>query len=139
MAMRYAFRVSWIRQLLKRVLPARFVDAYRRRRALRRYLHGLAYEVHDRQRIHQLEQLEDKLLARRPDVTSRLMNDMVKRTDMLVRQLDRRIEGVGGRHGTELGELRREVQALRASVEALRAEIHDRQAADASAAGSAID
>jgi hypothetical protein len=137
--MRYASFVFWIRQLLKRILPTPVLNAYRRRRALRRYLRGLAYEIHDRHRMHDLEQLEGKLLARRPDVTSRLMNDMVKRTDILVQQLDRQMEGLRARHGSQLGELRREVQALRDSVEALRAEIRDRERADAPAGRQAID
>jgi hypothetical protein len=129
--------MSSVRQLLKRILPERLLDEYRRRKALRRYLHGLAYELYDRQRMLQLEQLEGKLLARRPDVTSRLMGDMVKRTDLLIQQLDRQIEGVRARHGSQLGDIRRELESLRSSMEALRAEIGGGQPADAPAGRSA--
>lgn len=105
-------------------MPARAIDAYRRRRALRRYLRSIAYEVYDRNRTFELEELEGELLARRPDITSRLMKDLLMRTDILIQQLDRQIEALRARHGGELRELQTEIEALRASLEALRAEVH---------------
>jgi chromosome segregation ATPase len=130
--------VAWIRQLIKRILPARVLDSYRRRRDLRRYLRSLAYEIHDRNRTYPLEQLEGKLLARRPDLTKRLMNDLLMRTDLLVQELDRQIEALRARHGSQLAELRHEVEALRTSLDALRAEMRDPARAD-SHTGPAID
>jgi small-conductance mechanosensitive channel len=106
--------------MAKRVIPSRAVDAYRRRRALRRYLQSIAYEVYDRNRTFELEELEGELLARRPDITSRLMKDLLMRTDALIQQLDRQVEALRARHGAELRDLRSEIQALRASLEALR-------------------
>ena len=38
--------------------------------------------------------------------------------DLILQELDRRIQGVSTRHGQELAKLRDEVAALRASVEA---------------------
>jgi hypothetical protein len=117
---RYASVVSSFRRMAKRVVPARAIDAYRRRRALRKYLRSLAYEIYDRNRTFELEELEGELLARRPDITGRLMKDLLMRTDILIQQLDRQIEAMRARHGGELRELRGEVEALRASLEAIR-------------------
>jgi hypothetical protein len=117
---RYASDVSSLRRIAKRVVPARVVDAYHRRRALRKYLRSIAYEIYDRNRTFELEELEGELLARRPDITSRLMKDLLMRTDVLIQQLDRQIEALRARHGSELRELRDEVEALRASLESLR-------------------
>jgi hypothetical protein len=99
------------------------LDAYRRRRALRRYLRSISYQVYDRNRTFELEELEGELLARRPDITSRLIKDLLMRTDILIQQLDRQVEALRVRHGGELRELRAEVDALRTSLEALRSEL----------------
>jgi hypothetical protein len=131
--------VASIRDLIKRILPASVLDSYRRRRALRRYLRSLAYEIHDRNRTYPLEQLEGKLLARRPDLTKRLMHDLLMRTDLLVQELDRQIEGMRARHGSQLVELRHELEALRASLEALRAETRERARAESPSGSAAID
>lgn len=112
-----------VRRFVKRLLPARALSAYRRRRALRNYLRGLSYEVYDRGRTYELEELEGELLARRPDLTDRLIKDILLRTDILIQQLDRRVEGLRARHGNELRELRREIESLRASIEALGAAV----------------
>jgi hypothetical protein len=120
---RYASVVTSLRQVAKRVVPAGALDAYRRRRSLRRYLKSIAYEVYDRNRTFELEELEGELLARRPDITSRLMKDLLMRTDILIQQLDRQVEALRVRHGGELRKLRAEIGALRTSLEALRSEI----------------
>jgi hypothetical protein len=131
--------VASFRELVKRTLPTPALEAYRRRRALRRYFRSLAYEIHDRNRTYALEELEGQLLARRPDLTRRLMNDLLLRTDLLVQELDRQIEAVRARHGSQLEELSREVAALRASVEALRTETRDRAPAESPSRSAAID
>jgi hypothetical protein len=102
------------------------LEAYRRRRALRRYLRSIASEVYDRQRTFELEELEGELLARRPDITSRLMKDILTRTDILIQQVDRQVEALRARHGNELRELRAEIESLRAALEALRSEVERR-------------
>lgn len=104
-------------------MPARTIDAYRRRRALRGYLRSIAHEVYDRNRTFELEELEGELLARRPDITGRLMKDLLLRTDILIQQLDRRVEALRARHGAELRELRHEIEDLRAALEALRTKV----------------
>jgi hypothetical protein len=120
MSVRYPSVVSSLRRMGKRVVPARALDAYRRRRALRKYLRSVSFEIYDRNRTFELEELEGELLARRPDITSRLMKDLLMRTDILIQQLDRQIEALRARHGSELRELREEVEELRASLEAIR-------------------
>ena len=102
------------------------LDAYRRRRALRRYLRSIANEVYDRQRTFELEELEGELLARRPDITSRLMKDILTRADILIQQVDRQVEALRARHGSELRELRAEIENLRSTLEALRMEVEGR-------------
>jgi hypothetical protein len=102
------------------------LDAYRRRRSLRRYLKSIAYEVYDRNRTFELEELEGELLARRPDITSRLMKDLLTRTDILIQQVDRQVEALRARHGGELRELRADIESLRSALDALRSEVESR-------------
>jgi hypothetical protein len=108
--------VSALRNFAKRVLPGSAVERYRRRRALQRYLKTLSYELYDRQAKMDVEQLEGTILARRPDLTERLMKDILERTDIVLKELDRQIEGLRARHGNELRDLRDEMATVRASL-----------------------
>src|SRR5690348_17854148 len=108
-----------LRQLAKRVLPENLIEAYRRRRAARRYLRTLGAEVRLRNQQMQVEELEGKILAKRPEITDRLVKDVLERVDLVVQQLDRQLEAIRARHGNELRSLRDEVEALKASVAAL--------------------
>jgi hypothetical protein len=126
-----------LRDVAKRVIPTSMVDAYRRRRALRAYLKSISQEIYDRNRMFELEELEGDLLVRRPDITGRLMKDLIMRTDILIQQLDRQIEALRARHGGELRELRTEVDALHASLHALRAELGLQPPPPGSTAGDA--
>jgi hypothetical protein len=109
--------------IAKRVLPARALDAYRRRRALRRYLRSLSYEVYDRQVKRHVEELENTLMVRRPDITEKLMKDLLDRTDLLLQQLHRQIEGLAARHGEDVRELREELERLRAATQEFQARL----------------
>jgi len=113
----------------KKILPQSAVDAYRRRRALRRYLRSLSFEIYDRQVERHVEELEDAVLTRRPDITEKLMKDLLDRTDLLLQQLHRQIEGLQARHGGELRELRDESERLRSALEELQARLPDREPA----------
>jgi hypothetical protein len=104
------------RSLAKRVLPASAVEAYRRRRTLRRYLKTLSYELHDRQARLEVEELEGAIRKRRPDLTERLMKDILERTDIVLQELDRQVEGLRARHGNELRALREEMAQVRGSL-----------------------
>ena len=113
----------------KKILPESAIDAYRRRRALRRYLRSLSFEIYDRQVKRHVEELEDAVLTRRPDITDTLMKDLLDRTDLLLQQLHRQIEGLQARHGGELRELREESERLRSALEELQARLSDREPA----------
>ena len=112
-----------LRTLVKRVMPTEWIHAYRRRRLTRRYLRGLAYELYDRQVRLSLEDFETDVAERPKGFHDRLARDVLARTDAVLQGLDRKIEGVSARHGTELRRLREELETARADVAALRDEI----------------
>lgn len=112
-----------IKNLLKKFLPERHIESYRRRRAVRAYMRSLSYEIYDRQKQLRIEELEGKILARRPTLTHRLMKDLLERMDVVMEGFHRQLEGMRARHGSELRALREEVESLRAAVEALRQEV----------------
>jgi hypothetical protein len=115
--------MSDLRTLVKRVMPTEWIHAYRRRRMTRRYLRGLAYELYDRQVRLSLEDFEADVAERPKGFHDRLARDVLARTDAVLQGLDRKIEGVSARHGTELRKLREELETARADVAALRDEI----------------
>jgi hypothetical protein len=112
-----------LRALAKRVLPTGAADWYRRRREFRRFMRGIASDVYDRGVRMDVEELEGTVVARRPDVTERLFKDLMVRTDAVLQQLDRRIEGLSARHGEELRTLREEMAAVREELATLRASL----------------
>ncbi len=111
---------QFLLNIAKRVLPDPFVDWYRRRRAMRRYLRDIGYELYDRQVRLDLEDLEGRIAARRHGFTEQLTKDILERTDLILQELDRRIQGVEARHGNELRRLREEVEALQDELGHLR-------------------
>ena len=117
------------RQIVKSVLPQRFIDWYRRRRALRRYLAALSYEIHDRRTRLELEDLEENVVTRRKGIYEQMVGEVLDRTDLILQELERRIEGVKARHDNELSSLRREMAEIRALLES-----RDRPPLDPSAA-----
>ena len=117
-----------IKNFLKKLLPEDYIESYRRRRAVRAYMRSLSHEIYDRQKQLRIEELEGKILARRPSLTHRLMKDLLERMDVVMEGFHRQLEGMRARHGTELRELRQEVESLRAAVEALRAEVERSEA-----------
>jgi hypothetical protein len=111
--------VQFIRDIAKRILPKRFIEWYRRRRALKHYLRALAYEIYDRGIRMELDDLEGRIAARRDGFYERLVKDVLERTELVLQELDRKIEGTGARQGSELRLLQAEVEGLRASLAAL--------------------
>jgi hypothetical protein len=118
-----------VANLAKKVLPSDAVDRYRRRRALRRYLRSLSYEIYDRQQKLRVEELEGTVIARRPDITEKLMKDLLDRMDVVLQELHRQLEGVRARHGAELEDLRAEIAGLRSTVQELQARLELRASA----------
>ncbi len=112
-----------LKNLLKKFLPERYIESYRRRRAVRAYMRSLSHEIYDRQKQLRIEELEGKILARRPSLTHRLMKDLLERMDVVMEGFHRQLEGMRARQGTELRALREEVESLRAAVEALKQEV----------------
>jgi hypothetical protein len=113
---RYPFDVQFLRDIAKKVLPDRFVHWYRRRRIVRSYLRELGYEMYDRNVRLELEDLEGRIAARRDGFYQQMVRDVLERTELILQELDRRIEALGARHGNELRELRREIRALQEAV-----------------------
>ena len=112
-----------LKAIVKKVLPRRAVDAYRRFHALRRYLRSLSHEIYDRDIRLRLEELEGTLMVRRPDITERIIKDVVNRTEVVLQQMHREIEGLRARHDGELRELREEVEQLRSALQELQVRI----------------
>ncbi|HVM12545.1 MAG TPA: hypothetical protein VM638_08750 [Actinomycetota bacterium] len=108
-----------LRDVAIRVLPASVVDRIRRRRAVRRYLHGMADELLERHA--RLESLEEQIATRPGGFYERVVKEVLDRTDVVLQQLDRRVEGLSGRQDDRLAALEREVAELRRLLEDLRA------------------
>jgi predicted kinase len=111
------------------VLPDSVVDEYRRRRALRRYLRQLGYELYNRRSQLDPEELEGRLAAAREGFSQNLVKDVLERTDLVLQALDRRIEGLTARQTAQVGALEAQLAELRAAVDALRAEVARQPAA----------
>jgi hypothetical protein len=107
----------------KAVLPDSVVDEYRRRRALRRYLRQLGYELYNRRSQLDPEELEGRLAAAREGFSQNLVKDVLERTDLVLQALDRRIEGLTARQTSEVRALEAQLAELRTAVDALRAEV----------------
>jgi hypothetical protein len=112
-----------LRAIAKAILPERFVHWFRRRRATRHYLRALGYELYDRQVQIPLEEFEGRIAARRDGFYEQLVRDVLERSELIIKELDRRIEGQGARHGKELRALREDVESLRNSMDAAGARV----------------
>jgi hypothetical protein len=93
-------------------------------------MHALSNEVYDRQVGMDVAELEGNVVARRPDITERLFKDLMVRTDLVLQELDRKIEGLRARQGNELRTLREEVAAVREELATLRASLQSAHPAD---------
>jgi hypothetical protein len=80
---------------------------------VRQYLRSLGYEIYDRTVRLELEDLEGRIAARRDGFYERLVRDVLERTELVLQELDRKIEAASARQGNDLRELRHEVQSLR--------------------------
>ncbi len=104
--------MNGLRALATKILPSWFITRIRRRRALKHYLGALSYEIYDRQIRLEIDDLDGRIAARRDGFYERMVKDVLERTELILQELDRRIEGLTARHGTELRELRAELEAL---------------------------
>lgn len=129
-----------LRALAKRVLPRRFIEWYRRRRVLRYYLRDLSHDLLVRQTRLELGEIESEMATHRDQLRAAIAHDVLVRTDVLLQELDRHIEGVATRTGqrlddlqAQLNELRGEMKRVRDALETLAPEPQTAAAPDASA------
>ena len=96
-------RVGWgktlpartaVRRGVVKVTPKPFVTRRRRKRAMKRYMKALSYELLERET--QLDYIEGRVAARRDGFYERMVREVLERTEMILQELDRRIEAVLG-------------------------------------------
>jgi hypothetical protein len=107
-----------VRRLAVRVLPRSVVDRIRRRRATKQYLKALGYELVERET--RLEYLEGRVAARRDGFYERIVRDVLERTELVLQELDRRIEGLSARSGERLNAVEEQLVQLREELGRLR-------------------
>jgi hypothetical protein len=83
---------------------------------VRGYLRDLGFEMYDRSMGPEQEDVEGRIAARRDGFYQQMVRDVLERTELILQELDRRIEALGARHGNELRELRQEVRAIQEIV-----------------------
>jgi 50S ribosomal subunit-associated GTPase HflX len=102
----------------RRLVPERVAQAYRRRRAAKRYLEEVSQEMLDRQA--RLDQLEGDVAARRDGLYEHIVSDVVERTEVILSELGRRIDAVAARAERDLAALEDEVAELSKQVARIR-------------------
>jgi hypothetical protein len=116
--------VRWFREFLKRTLPTPVVSWLRRWMGTARYLRFMSYEVSRRQSLLEtgspLGTLESRLAARRDGFYQQMVEEIVERTDVVLQQIDRKVEGHGARHDERLLALEKELTSLREALDELR-------------------
>jgi hypothetical protein len=110
-------RPSW-GSVARRLVPERVAQAYRRRRAAKRYLEEVSQEMLDRQA--RLDQLEGDVAARRDGLYEHIVSDVVERTEVILSELGRRIDAVAVRAERDLAALEDEVAELSKQVARIR-------------------
>jgi hypothetical protein len=116
-----------LRNFLKDVLPPSALE-WLRKSSLRRwiltarYLRYVSYEIQARStrlETGQLEDLEARLVGPQGGLYRQIVEEVIERSDLLLKQLDRKLEGQGARQGERLRELEVEVKRLREAVDRL--------------------
>jgi hypothetical protein len=100
-----------MKEILKRALPAPLVASIARRRALRRYLRAVSYEMLERE--SRLDRTEEGAVARLEGFEERTLRAVLERTDVILEELARRIEAQESRQARRIHELEREIAELR--------------------------
>jgi hypothetical protein len=122
--------VDRFRKFLIKLLPYRIVEWYRRKRAIRRYMKGLSVEVLERER--RLEHLEGRVAVSTRGFYHQIVTDVLERTDLILQELDRRVEGVAARTEESVAALEAELAGLREEVGRLRKELEGEEGPEAS-------
>jgi len=106
------------RRIAVKLLPNSLVNRLRARRARKRYLKALGYELMERET--RLDYLEGRVAARRDGFYERIVKDVLERTEIILQELDRRIEGVSARTGERLNAVEEQLVQLREEMGRLR-------------------
>jgi hypothetical protein len=98
--------------------PKPLVIRRRRKRAYKRYMTALSYELLERET--QLDYIEGRVSARRDGFYERIVREVLERTELILQELDRRIEGVSARGNERMNALEEQLIALRDQLNNLR-------------------
>ena len=109
---------AFFRRVAKRLIPRRLVNWYRRRKVTRQYLSALSYELLERET--RLDYLEGRVAARRDGFYERMVHDVLERTELVLQELDRRIEGLRARAGQRQDAVEEQLVQLREELALLR-------------------
>jgi len=109
---------SAVRRGVIKVTPKPIVTRRRRKRAMKRYMKALSYELLERET--QLDYIEGRVAARRDGFYERMVREVLERTEMILQELDRRIEGVSARGGERMNAIEEQLVALREELTHLR-------------------
>jgi hypothetical protein len=121
-------RVTWgktlparsaVRRGVIKVTPKPIVTRRRRKRAMKRYMKALSFELLERET--QLDYIEGRVAARRDGFYARMVREVLERTEMILQELDRRIEGVSARGGERMNAIEEQLFQLRDEIGRLRA------------------
>jgi hypothetical protein len=109
---------SAVRRGMVRVTPKPLVTRRRRKRAMKRYMKALSFELLERET--QLDYIEGRVAARRDGFYERMVREVLERTEMILQELDRRIEGVSARGNDRMNAIEEQLVALRDELSHLR-------------------
>ena len=98
------------------------VQWIRRQRAARRYMKALSYEMVERDT--RLDDIDARVAIHSDGFYQQMVREILERNDVLLHELNRRIEGQGARHDERLQVLEEQVAELRRAVEKLRDALH---------------
>jgi hypothetical protein len=113
------------REVGKEVLPTRFISWYRRRRLVRNYLKTLGSEIYENrmQLAGEDGPIDDPITLRREGFYRQAVKEVMERTDLVLQQLDRKIEGNAARLGNDVVEVRAQLAKLREAIDDLRRDL----------------
>jgi hypothetical protein len=89
----------------------------RRQRAARRYLKALSFELVERDT--RLDDIDARVAIHSDGFYQQMVREILERTDVVLHELNRRIEGQGARQDERLRALEEDMGALRHAVERL--------------------
>jgi hypothetical protein len=94
----------------------------RRQRAARRYLKALSYEMVERDT--RMDDIDARVAIHSDGFYQQMVREILERTDVVLHELNRRIEGQGARHDERLQALEEQIAELRRLVGQLQEALH---------------